>query len=669
MKIPLVFLTLLLYLFHFPLAATETYQFKQFWPLLSQPWYFTQPLDIVEDQQGNFYVTDSDNILIRKLTSTGHLIDSWKWHENKKIVPRKLAVDSEGSIFVLYRFTQSEADYDPYTEERPPEFGIIDGIVVQKFTPAGQHVKEWQLEKKQTVANIQTNGLDGADSLVIDREDNLYVAANNLAQQRSLSKFDPNGKLIQRWLISEVCQDSESEKEEASHFNTLHLALDDYGNFYISEENKHCIGKYDAQGKLLTQWGKFGSEPGQLKFPADIEVIGDYLYVADRGNSRLQKFTLDGKLVDEWGDAQGISLEIILKKMRDPKAWFNSVLVQFIQQQIAATPVVPSEMKVTGNEILKIFANHERSINVEDGLTAILSLINDFKERNVKFSVPSGLGKDNKGNLYVTYLFPESAIQHYFPNGQPGSRWSNQQSQNKKIAAPLGIAVSPRTNAIYVADALRHRIMKFKPDWELDLEWQNSTCGQAQFLLPISVTVDSQGRVYVVDALNLQIYRLDEECQQEMVSWHNFGDVLNSLSSPSSSFTSPFLFLGDGGLISAVNELLNNLIVPINITADRNDQIYVVDGLGKRIYHYDSNGNLQNQFGGREELNAPFGIAVTDQAVYVTDTYIHVNSEEKLVGPHIVKFDLTGKLIEKYGQYKKLNPGRVFGFLQSQRRV
>jgi hypothetical protein len=47
-----------------------------------------------------------------------------------------------------------------------------------------------------------------------------------------------------------------------------------------------------------------GREPGQLRYPYGIELDDHgHLYLAEFGNSRVQKFTVDGKFVASWGVA------------------------------------------------------------------------------------------------------------------------------------------------------------------------------------------------------------------------------------------------------------------------------------------------------------------------------------------------------------------------------
>jgi DNA-binding beta-propeller fold protein YncE len=67
---------------------------------------------------------------------------------------------------------------------------------------------------------------------------------------------------------------------------------DGYGNARILE--------YAADGKRVKVWGSAGTAPGQFQIPHGIAYEGKTLYVADRGNSRVQRFDLDGKYLGEW---------------------------------------------------------------------------------------------------------------------------------------------------------------------------------------------------------------------------------------------------------------------------------------------------------------------------------------------------------------------------------
>ena len=73
------------------------------------------------------------------------------------------------------------------------------------------------------------------------------------------------------------------------------------GDFYVLDAGNSRIQRFDAEGKYLTQWGRRGDEPGAFEFigrnSTPEEVSGNivldeegYIYVADVGNKRIQKF-------------------------------------------------------------------------------------------------------------------------------------------------------------------------------------------------------------------------------------------------------------------------------------------------------------------------------------------------------------------------------------------
>lgn len=61
------------------------------------------------------------------------------------------------------------------------------------------------------------------------------------------------------------------------------------------------IVKFSKDGKFIKTWGKWGSGPGEFKTPHGVAFDSrGRLFVADRGNVRLQIFDQDGKFLEEW---------------------------------------------------------------------------------------------------------------------------------------------------------------------------------------------------------------------------------------------------------------------------------------------------------------------------------------------------------------------------------
>jgi hypothetical protein len=80
------------------------------------------------------------------------------------------------------------------------------------------------------------------------------------------------------------------------------VAWDSNGNSYFSDGYINSrIGKVNARGEWVASWGSLGDGPGQFDTPHGIAVSPtDEIYVADRGNRRVQVFDPDGNYIREF---------------------------------------------------------------------------------------------------------------------------------------------------------------------------------------------------------------------------------------------------------------------------------------------------------------------------------------------------------------------------------
>ncbi|MCH8992311.1 MAG: NHL repeat-containing protein, partial [Acidobacteria bacterium] len=77
----------------------------------------------------------------------------------------------------------------------------------------------------------------------------------------------------------------------------------DDGNLWLSDEGTHRVSVLTTDGELVSQWGEFGNEPGQMNRPSGIAHDPDgNVYLADTLNHRVQKFTDDGKFLSSFGE-------------------------------------------------------------------------------------------------------------------------------------------------------------------------------------------------------------------------------------------------------------------------------------------------------------------------------------------------------------------------------
>jgi DNA-binding beta-propeller fold protein YncE len=74
------------------------------------------------------------------------------------------------------------------------------------------------------------------------------------------------------------------------------------GDIYVTDGYGNSrVVKFSRDGKFLTQWGSKGSGPGEFDLPHAVVLDREgRVYVADRENNRIQVFTREGKFVAQW---------------------------------------------------------------------------------------------------------------------------------------------------------------------------------------------------------------------------------------------------------------------------------------------------------------------------------------------------------------------------------
>jgi len=71
---------------------------------------------------------------------------------------------------------------------------------------------------------------------------------------------------------------------------------------YVADTDNDRIQIFDVHGRPVAAFGGSGSAAGQFDSPRGIAVDGQgNVYVADTDNHRVQKFTVDGSYLTRWG--------------------------------------------------------------------------------------------------------------------------------------------------------------------------------------------------------------------------------------------------------------------------------------------------------------------------------------------------------------------------------
>ncbi|MCL4401369.1 MAG: peptidyl-alpha-hydroxyglycine alpha-amidating lyase family protein [Acidobacteria bacterium] len=141
--------------------------------------------------------------------------------------------------------------------------------------------------------------------LRIDKDDNLWVT-DTINHQ--VMKFTNDGRLLLTLGVK-----GRAGADEKTFNRPTDVGFAPSGEFYVSDGYGNSrVVKFSAEGKYLLSWGKRGAGPGEFNTPH--VVVADpkgTLYVSDRENDRIQIFDRDGKFLRQWthlGATQGMRL-------------------------------------------------------------------------------------------------------------------------------------------------------------------------------------------------------------------------------------------------------------------------------------------------------------------------------------------------------------------------
>ena len=131
-------------------------------------------------------------------------------------------------------------------------------------------------------------------------------------------KFTNDGKELVM-----VLGESRVPGDDQTHFRTpTGIAFLPTGDFYVSDGYINTrVVKFSKDGNYLMEWGKPGTGPGEFNTVHAIAVDAKgRVYVADRGNSRIQVFDPNGNYLDQWRD---IRFPLFIAISKDQHMWVS----------------------------------------------------------------------------------------------------------------------------------------------------------------------------------------------------------------------------------------------------------------------------------------------------------------------------------------------------------
>ena len=162
------------------------------------------------------------------------------------------------------------------------------------FDAGGKYLRSWG---KGVFANPH--------AVRIDRDDNVWLIDTGIHQ---VMKFTGEGQLLMTLGVK-----GKAGTDERTFNRPTDVAFAANGDFYVSDGYGNSrVLKFSRDGKYLLDWGKRGAGPGEFNLPHQVQLDSKgRVWVSDRENNRIQCFDAGGKFLKQWthlGATQGISI-------------------------------------------------------------------------------------------------------------------------------------------------------------------------------------------------------------------------------------------------------------------------------------------------------------------------------------------------------------------------
>jgi sugar lactone lactonase YvrE len=300
----------------------------------------------------------------------------------------------------------------------------------------------------------------------------------------------------------------------------LGVAVDAAGNLYIADSGNQRIRKISPAGTVTTfagsgkaSWKDGSATEAEFYNPSGVAVDATgNVYVADYDNHRIRKITPAGVVSTLAGGGNGAGY----KDSTGTEARFafpTGVAVDKLGNVFVADRDNQVIRKITATgEVTTLAGKVSNTGGYADGAGT-----------DALFNAPVGLAVDANNNVYVAEfgghrirkITQAGVVSTIAGNGTPGFvQGSGTTAQFNK---PAGVAID-KDGALFIADVGNNCIRKVSIANEVSLFAGSGIAGantgpvaKAEFNYPISVAIDASGFVYVAEANNHRISKVEKK--------------------------------------------------------------------------------------------------------------------------------------------------------------
>jgi streptogramin lyase len=226
-----------------------------------------------------------------------------------------------------------------------------------------------------------------AHGMTVDRDGNVWVtdAQTKDGKGQQVFKFSPEGKVLLTLGKAGIVGDGNDVFSGPAD-----VVIARNGDIFVADG--HIAGtpigrivKFSKDGRFIKAWGKRGKGPGEFDTPHAMAMDSQgRIFVADRGNNRIQIFDQDGRFIDQW------------KQFGRPSGVFidrnDTIYVADSQSNAGQNPGFKRGIRIG---------------NAKDGtVTAMVPFVEPDPDKNNNAG-SEGVAADAKGNLYAAEVTTE----------------------------------------------------------------------------------------------------------------------------------------------------------------------------------------------------------------------------------------------------------------------
>jgi len=227
------------------------------------PGEFGYPRAVTVDRDGTFFVVDKTG-RIQRFDKDGNLERVWSMPQVKAGKPVGIYIHTDGRLFI--------AD----THYHRVLITDRDGNVLDSFGREGMGDGEFSLPT----------------DVAVDAEGFIYVSEYYVTER--VSKWSPDLQFVKCF--------GEAPIEGRRLSRPAAMVFDDEQTLWVADACNHRLVRFSRDGAVLRTFGSFGTGPGEMRYPYDVNVTPDgMLMVCEYGGHRLQWFDKEGRSLKIWG--------------------------------------------------------------------------------------------------------------------------------------------------------------------------------------------------------------------------------------------------------------------------------------------------------------------------------------------------------------------------------